>query len=151
MYSIAPGLDILYSGEDDWNHLINKINQVLSLGCVQFAILFDDIPFELSIEDRSVFSSFAHAQGHVTNRLYDTLQKIDSNSSLIFCPTVYCGRMEDYDVPGNAYLEPFAKPIAQIKKFKIRMLFVRKLINSYAINCISCLNQTNFNSFIFIL
>ncbi|MCH7613904.1 MAG: beta-N-acetylglucosaminidase domain-containing protein [Candidatus Marinimicrobia bacterium] len=69
----CPGLDILYSGEDDWNHLINKINQVLSLGCSQFAILFDDIPFELSIEDRSVFSSFAHA--HVTNRLYDTLQK----------------------------------------------------------------------------
>ena len=47
--------------------------------------------------------------------------------------------------------ETCAKPIAQINKFKIRLLFVGKIIHSCAINCISRLNQTNFNSFFFTL
>jgi succinate dehydrogenase/fumarate reductase cytochrome b subunit len=47
----------------------------------------------------------------------------------------------------NKPKEIFTKPIAQIKKFKICLLFVGKLINSDAINCISRLNQTYFKSF----
>ena len=43
--------------------------------------------------------------------------------------------------------EPFEKPTAQIKKFKILLLFVGKFANSGAINCISRLNQANFISF----
>ena len=47
----------------------------------------------------------------------------------------------------NKPKEIFTKPIAQIKKVKICLLFVGKLINSDAINCISRLNQTYFKSF----
>ncbi|MCH7612355.1 MAG: hypothetical protein IIB45_03245 [Candidatus Marinimicrobia bacterium] len=46
-------------------------------------------------------------------------------------------------------MEGFAKPIAQIKKSKIRLLFVRKLVHSPAIDYVSRLNQTNFTSFFF--
>jgi aminopeptidase N len=46
-------------------------------------------------------------------------------------------------------IEPFKKPIAQIKKFNISLLFVGKFGHSVAINCISRLNQENFNSFFF--
>ncbi|MDP7566105.1 MAG: protein O-GlcNAcase [Candidatus Marinimicrobia bacterium] len=104
IYAIAPGLDISYSCEDDSSILIKKIEQIQSLGCFHFAILFDDIPTELSIEDKHIFSSFSQAQANVTNHLFDALKKSNFDSSLIFCPTVYCGQMADYDVLGNTYL-----------------------------------------------
>ena len=49
----------------------------------------------------------------------------------------------------NLVMESFDKPIAQIKKGKIHMLFVKKLTHSSAIGYVSCLNQVNFNSFFF--
>ena len=85
IYAIAPGLDITYSDENDWDYLVKKINQVQSIGVNQFAILFDDIPPELSDQDQIEFSSFAGAQAHVTNRLFEYL----SNSSLVFFCSEY--------------------------------------------------------------
>lgn len=104
IYAIAPGLDIIYSSEDDWNKLLKKIEQIQRFGCSYFAILFDDIPSELSTEDQRVFPSFAHSQASVTNRLLDSLKKTNSDSTLIFCPTVYCGHMANYNVTRNVYL-----------------------------------------------
>jgi hypothetical protein len=49
----------------------------------------------------------------------------------------------------NLVMEPFDKPIAQIKKFKIPLLYVGKFVHSVAINRFSRLNQVNFNSFFF--
>jgi len=104
IYAIAPGLDIKYSNENDWDCLIRKIKQIQSLGCINFAILFDDIPKHLSDNDQTRFSSFSEAHAHIANRLFDMLQRSNSDSTLIFCPTVYCGRMADNDVSGNPYL-----------------------------------------------
>ncbi|MBC8346592.1 MAG: beta-N-acetylglucosaminidase domain-containing protein [Candidatus Marinimicrobia bacterium] len=109
IYAIAPGLDISYSSEDDSSILIKKIEQMQLLGCLHFAILFDDIQTELSIEDQRVFSSFSQAQANVTNHLFDALKISNYDSSLIFCPTVYCERMADYNVTGNDYLNEIGK------------------------------------------
>ena len=48
-------------------------------------------------------------------------------------------------------IEPFEKPVAQIKKFKIRFASWRigKLAHSPAIGYVFRLNQTNFKSFFF--
>ncbi len=46
-------------------------------------------------------------------------------------------------------IEGFAKPDTQIKKFKICLLFVGKFVHNTIIDCISRLNQTNFNSCFF--
>jgi len=100
IYSIAPGLDITYSSEYEWNRLVDKIEQIQNIGCQQFAILFDDIPSKLSDKDEQVYSSFAEAQANITNRLFDYF----SDSNILFCPTVYCGQMANYDVSGNKYL-----------------------------------------------
>ncbi len=100
IYAIAPGLDITYSNKSDWKSLYNKIEQIQNLGCTHFAILFDDIPPKLSGVDNPVFSSFAEAQTHITNRLYSELNE----STLIFCPTVYCGQMAIDNIKGNDYL-----------------------------------------------
>ena len=85
----------------------NKINQIQQIGCTQFAILFDDIQSELSVEDQKELLTFAKAQSHITNRLFENL----SSSSLIFCPTVYCGQMADYDVRRNAYLNELGESL----------------------------------------
>jgi hypothetical protein len=50
----------------------------------------------------------------------------------------------------NNVYEPFDKSIAQIKKGKIHLLFVKKLAYSSAIGYVSRLNQENFISFFFI-
>ena len=107
IYAISPGLDITYSSESDWDSLKNKINQIQQIGCTQFAILFDDIQSELSVEDQKELLTFAKAQSHITNRLFENL----SSSSLIFCPTVYCGQMADYDVQRNAYLNELGESL----------------------------------------
>jgi len=109
IYAISPGLDITYSSESDWDSLKNKVNQIQQIGCTQFAILFDDIPSEISANDQKEFSSISGAQAYVTNRLFEYLANFDS--SLIFCPTVYCGKMAEYDVPGNAYLNEMGKAL----------------------------------------
>ena len=57
IYAISPGLDITYSSESDWDSLKNKVNQIQQIGCTQFAILFDDIPSEISANDQKEFSS----------------------------------------------------------------------------------------------
>lgn len=107
IYAIAPGLDLTYSDEDDWFALKQKIQQVQKMGCTQFAILFDDIPPELSEKDEREFSSFANAQAMISNRLYEEVVQ----STLLFCPTIYCGRMADYDLLGNQYLNELGEKL----------------------------------------
>ncbi len=102
IYAISPGLDITYSSESDWDTLKHKANQIQEIGCTQFAILFDDIPSELTPNDQKEFSSIAKAQAQVANKLYEYL--VNADCSLIFCPTVYCGNMADYDISNNLYL-----------------------------------------------
>ena len=89
VYAISPGLDITYSSEGaDFKILVEKLEQVLSLGCRSFAILFDDIDNQMKPIDQKCFSSFAHAQTHVTNSLYQHFK--DSVKYFFFCPTEYC-------------------------------------------------------------
>jgi hypothetical protein len=89
VYAISPGLDITYSSEGaDFKILVEKLEQVLSLGCRSFAILFDDIDNQMKPIDQKCFSSFAHAQTHVTNSLYQHFK--GSVKYFFFCPTEYC-------------------------------------------------------------
>ena len=107
IYALSPGLDITFSDDNDWEYLINKINQVRSAGCSRFGLLFDDIPSKLEQVDEKTFSSFADAQAHIANRLFDLFPE----SYLLFCPTVYCGQMADYDVPNNQYLNELGEKL----------------------------------------
>lgn len=57
--------------------------QVQKLGCVAFALLFDDIDPQLHGADVDAFSSFGDAQVEVTNNVYKHL----GCPSFLFCPT----------------------------------------------------------------
>ncbi len=67
IYSIAPGLDIEHTSNEDMQCLLAKVDQVLQLGVTSLAVLFDDIPAELTPADASAFGSAAAAQAATAN------------------------------------------------------------------------------------
>jgi protein O-GlcNAcase/histone acetyltransferase len=103
-YAIGPGLDLRYAGAGDREWLFRKIDQVWDLGCRHVALLFDDIPSELRPTDRRRFLTFAAAQSDVANDLGERMRSRDPDSRLLFCPTVYCGRMAVPSVRESSYL-----------------------------------------------
>ncbi|CAO4383196.1 unnamed protein product [Caenorhabditis nigoni] len=86
VYAISPGLDIEYGSEKEMTTLKEKLSQVKSAGCESFAILFDDIEVQMQKNDKEHFESFAHAQVHVANTIFEYLEP----KTFIFCPTEYC-------------------------------------------------------------
>jgi protein O-GlcNAcase/histone acetyltransferase len=102
IYGIAPGLDIRYSDESEIKKLEARVEQMLDLGCRDFAILFDDIPDRMNVEDAQRFRSFAKAQCHVANSVCALLP---SGSRFFFCPTAYCDRMARAKLGGDGYLD----------------------------------------------
>lgn len=61
-YALSPGLDITYSSSKEMATLKRKLDQIVSLGCTAFALLFDDIEAEMTESDKEAFQSFAQAQ-----------------------------------------------------------------------------------------
>ncbi len=101
IYGIGPGLDLRFGSPADLLALERRLAQLQSAGCRSFALLFDDVPLELKAVDRKRFGTPARAQAEVANRLWRGLA---SRGALLFCPTVYCGRMAGGRVPESEYL-----------------------------------------------
>lgn len=110
-YSLAPGLDMTYSSQEDLNILKQKFDQLRSLGCRSFAILFDDIePRIISEKDKSIFSdNYAQAQVSVTNIIYEYLNK----PKFLFCPTEYCESRAVPSVQESLYLNTIGSGLHQ--------------------------------------
>ena len=70
IYALSPGLDIRFSQDSELACLQARFEQMLQLGCGDFALLFDDIPDRMHAEDRERWGSFASAQCHVTNAMF---------------------------------------------------------------------------------
>jgi len=87
---------------------IAKLTQLRTIGCVDYAILWDDIQPTLSEEDKKVYSSVAQAQCCFTNEVLKALELSESKDSkpqlFLFCPTAYCEIMADGDVSKHDYL-----------------------------------------------
>jgi protein O-GlcNAcase/histone acetyltransferase len=106
IYAISPGLDIRYSKPAELERLFQRIDQMLSLGCSDFAVLFDDIPGELDGTDLERWGSLAAAQSHVANAVFEWLHGRTTavDRRFVFCPTPYCGRMAASGLGGPDYL-----------------------------------------------
>ena len=70
IYALSPGLDIRYTDKADLTNIQKRFEQLLALGCENFALLFDDIPDSLDSADVEKFGSFASAQCHVANTIF---------------------------------------------------------------------------------
>ena len=105
IYGISPGLDIRFSDPSELEILKRRLMQMAEIGVNHFALLFDDLPGELSQQDRDQFSSIASAQASVTNTIFQWLGNQNQNFRLLFCPTPYCGRMDRQNLGGADYLD----------------------------------------------
>ncbi|XP_065641313.1 protein O-GlcNAcase [Hydra vulgaris] len=102
VYSISPGLDIVFSSDVDVQLLQEKLTQVQLLGCSSFAILFDDIEPELCLTDKSEFRSFGEAQMVLINKIYNFLGEV---KIMMMCPTEYCDSRAKPNIETSEYLK----------------------------------------------
>jgi protein O-GlcNAcase / histone acetyltransferase len=111
IYAIAPGLDIRYSNPAEFDLLARRLEQMIGIGCRDFALLFDDIPDRMHTDDRARWASFAEAQGDLTNRLFAWTRTHAPDGYFLFCPTAYCARMADTGLGGGGYLDTIGRTL----------------------------------------
>jgi hyaluronoglucosaminidase len=92
-YAIAPGLDLCYSSERDWESLLAKIDQIRGIGVGSFQLLWDDIEHTLNCpEDEALYGQeerpSAAAQAPFTNRF---AKEVEQPGPLVVCPIGYAG------------------------------------------------------------
>ena len=104
IYALSPGLDIRHSDEAELDHLRKRFEHLMTLGCQDFALLFDDIPDRLNAADIKQRGSLASAQCHVANALFTWTRQRKPSARFLFCPTPYCGRMAAAKLGGENYL-----------------------------------------------
>ena len=111
VYAISPGLDMVYSSEQELNLLEAKLKQVYDLGCRHFALLFDDIDPQFSCSlDQKRFPSLAKAQVYVSNHIYKVFS---SDCYFMFCPTEYCASRAYPTLEDSNYLQTIGNELCQ--------------------------------------
>jgi len=112
MYGLSPGLDIQFSDPTELEIIKKRLSQLIELGTHHFALLFDDLPGNMSQQDVETFGSVAEAQCSVTNSVFEWLREQFDDSSVFFCPTPYCDRMDRNDLGGADYLDQIGQYLA---------------------------------------
>jgi protein O-GlcNAcase / histone acetyltransferase len=112
IYALGPGLDIRYRQASDRQRLKMRGEQMLALGCRNFALLFDDIPGQLDGADIARWGSLAAAQSQVANELFQWTRARNPDAHFLFCPTPYCGRMAEHHHGGADYLSILGRELS---------------------------------------
>lgn len=96
VYSISPGLDIIYSGLADRQALDAKVDQLAGLGIHTIMLSLDDVPEKLGLADTAVYhGNYALAQAELANWLYTTRRARDPAFVLWMTPSHYYGTKSD--------------------------------------------------------
>lgn len=112
IYALSPGLDIRYHRPTDQETLQQRFEQMLSLGCQHFCLLFDDIPDRMDPIDLQRWGSLASAQAVVVNAVFRWTRERHPGARFLFCPTPYCGRMAERQHGGPDYLPTLGRELA---------------------------------------
>ena len=105
VFTLSPGLDIVYSSKRERRLLLDKFRAVTDLGCRWIGILLDDVNTELAnADDRSSFTSFGGAHVSLLNEVLDELGD-GGKTRLVFCPTYYANEYLGKSVAENEYLQ----------------------------------------------
>ena len=105
IYGLSPGLSIRFSDPTEVKTLQQRFCQLADIGVRHFALLFDDLPGNLTAEDHEAFSSVAAAQCFVANEILQWIRSHVDDGRLLFCPTPYCDRMVQWELGGKDYLD----------------------------------------------
>ena len=92
-WAIAPGLDICYSHESEFEKLLAKVEQVRSVGVSHFQLLWDDVEHKLHCpEDEELYGAEERptgaAQAPFSNRF---AREVEQPGPLVVCPMAYAG------------------------------------------------------------
>ena len=94
-YCISPGYAenpderFRFLGDEDYQRLFVKLDQLISVGVNKFGLLMDDIDYQLSPKDKLVFDRPGIAHAHLANRINKYLSERLVNHTLVLCPTEY--------------------------------------------------------------
>ena len=93
VYAIAPGLDLCYSRESEFETLLAKCTQLQTIGVRSFQLLWDDIEHALHCPgDEALYGHekrpSAAAQASFTNRFG---RELEQDGPLVVCPMGYSG------------------------------------------------------------
>ncbi len=105
IYGLSPGLDIHFSDAAERERIETRFRQMQQLGVRHFALLFDDLPGNLSEADRQAYPTLAAAQCDVTNAIHGWWREQEAGARFLFCPTPYCDRMDGTQLGGEGYLD----------------------------------------------
>ena len=111
IFGLSPGLDIRFSDAAELDAIKRRFMQMIELGVRDFALLFDDLPGEMTDDDLAAFDSVAAAQCSVTNSIFEWLRSQHSESRMLFCPTPYCDRMDRWNLGGDDYLDELGRTL----------------------------------------
>lgn len=112
IYGLSPGLDIRFSETAERKRIKSRFAQMQSIGVRHFALLFDDLPGQMSDEDRRTYTSIAAAQCDVTNEIFTWARQHAADARFLFCPTPYCDRMDASALGGAGYLDEVGASLA---------------------------------------
>ena len=103
VYALAPGLDLDWRSAQDSAALLGKVSALAGIGVQDFALLFDDIPYQA---DRAAQALEQVAVVHrVAQFLNEQVQHERSvRGLLLLCPTEYCGERAWPTVKTSPYL-----------------------------------------------
>jgi hyaluronoglucosaminidase len=106
-YAIAPGLDVCYSHESEFETLLAKLEQLRSVGVRHFQLLWDDVEHALHCpEDEALYGAAERptgaAQAPFSNRF---ARAVEQPGPLVVCPMAYAGTGD------GPYRRCFAPPL----------------------------------------
>lgn len=89
-FAVSPGLSMVYSSDDDFKSLTDKLDSVGKLGVSCFALFLDDVsPVLENPEDIARYKTLAAAHVDVINRLDRYLKSRSPENHLVVTPTTY--------------------------------------------------------------
>jgi hyaluronoglucosaminidase len=90
-YAIHPATSMRYSDTADHDALVARAEQLWSIGVTSFALLFDDVPYELAPGDADRFDGAGSAHGDACARFVSNFLDGRPAEPLIMVPTDYAG------------------------------------------------------------
>ena len=91
--TVSPGLSVQYSSLEDREYVLQRFIQQSQWGCSLFALLWDDIDWDLQYEeDLRSYEFIEDAQADFSNWLFTELLLRNPKSQMMVCPMIYNGR-----------------------------------------------------------
>ncbi len=109
IFAISPGNSLKFTSEEDWQALIDKTEDMISIGIKKFSLLFDDINPTLKFKDDRVYYKNNYGLAHIewSNRYQEYLREKLPGSRLIVVGTDY------YQEGTSRYRNQFAEMLDQ--------------------------------------